>query len=215
MAEDDRGPSFKIVRYVHEILLSLNVSFAIVSAVEFQAHYVVAPFFWLEFAIHRRLNIQETDLVTGYIAFATSSMALAFCIWLVLRLSAHAEIIKGFLRSLAGSVALAVPAGFWFYYHQKYGWPFGWPYRWAPFELVLILACAQLYLGGRWRFPVWFSVLLLAAHYAYWFWIAGGGNYFASNYTGPAAPVLGFCSALAWGVYVARLRSNASVVSHK
>ncbi len=208
MTQVKGAPSFRIVRYAHEIVLSLNAAFALVSVVELQARHLLTPFFSLEFSIHKLFHVHETDYIGGYIALATASIALAFCIWLVLRLSAGSRTTKAILKYWAGVVVIAVPSAFWLYSYQKYGWPFGWPYRWAPFELSLALVCTQLYLAGSWRFPVWFSVLLVAAHYAYWFWIAGGGNYFAPNYAGPAAPVLGFCSALAWGAYVARLRSN-------
>jgi hypothetical protein len=209
VTKGSRKPNLKIARYVHEFLFSLYVAFAIVSVVELERDAVLAPFFWLEYSINKSLNIPQTDYVRGYIAFASSATALALCIWLVLRLSAGAAITKGILRSFAGAVALAAPFAFWFYYHQKYGWPFGWAHGGAPFEVVLVLVCAQLYLGGRWRFPVWFIALPLAAHYAYWFWIAGGGSYVTSNFTGPAAPILGFCSAFAWSMYVAYLRSDA------
>jgi hypothetical protein len=208
MSQAKEEPGGTSVRYAHEILLSLNLALALVSVVEIQARYLMTPFFSLEFSVHKLLHVHETDFISGYIALSFSSMALAFCIWLVLRLSAGSEVTKAFLRYWAGIVVLVAPSAFWLYSYQKYGWPFGWPYRWAPFELSLALLCTQLYVARRWRFPAWFSVLLLVAHFAYWFWVAGGGIYFAPNYAGPAAPVLGFCSAVAWGVYVQCLGPN-------
>lgn len=196
------------IGYVHEILLSLSVAYVIVSVAELQDHRIVAPFFRLEFSIDKLLHFPQTDFVGGHIAFAAASMALALCFWLALRLSAGAEVTKRILRSLAGPVVLAAPSAFWLYMYQKHGWPFGWPYRWAPFELALALVCVWLYIAGRWRFPIWF-VLLLVAHYAYWFWIPGGSDS-ASNYSGPAAPILGFSSALAWAIYLRHLPKESA-----
>jgi|SRR5271163_1718269 len=212
MDKDDKGNeavSLNVVRQTFELLFSLNLSFAIVSIVDLEAHPVLSPFFSLEFSINKLLHIRQTDFIRGYIAFTASTVALALCFWLALRLSAGVTITKRILRSLAGPVLLVAPSSFWLYLYQKQGWPFGWPYRWAPLELALALVCAWLYIGGRWRFPIWFGVLLLGAHYAYWFWIFGG-NYFASNYSGPAAPILGFSSALAWAIYVRRLPKESA-----
>jgi hypothetical protein len=204
MNKNSRSQNPKAAGYANEILFSLNVSFAIASVVELEAHRVVAPFFWLEVATNKLLHVPQTDLVRGYIALAFSSMVSALGVWLVLRLSAASEITKTVLRSLVGVVVLFLPAGFWAYMYQRHGWPFGWPYRWAPMELVLALVCAVFYLRGKLHYPAWFGVLLLAAHYTYWFWIPGG-SYYACNYAGPMAPLLGFSSALAWALYVSRL----------
>src|SRR5260370_23015996 len=115
-----------IIRNVHEVLLSLNVSFAIMSVVELEleAHRGIAPFFWLEFSINKLLHIRQTDFIRGYIAFAVSSVALALCFWLALRLSAGAEVTRRILPSLARPVVLAPPFGVWLYMYQKHGWPF-------------------------------------------------------------------------------------------
>ncbi len=199
----DSGPRFKVASYAYEFLLSLDVAFAIVTVVELENHRALAPFFQLEFFIHSLLHVRETDLIRGYIAFGVSSIVLALCIWPVMRLFARA----GTMRFVAGAAVLAAPLAFWVFMYQKYGWPLGWPYRGTPFEMILALASAQLYLKGNWRFPAWFSVLLLAAHFTYWFWIPGG-NYSAANYSGPIAPVLGFASALAWALYVKSVRAT-------
>src|SRR5580692_11717055 len=106
MTRERAAPSFAIVRYAHEILLSLNVALVLVSIVELQARHLMAPFFSLEFSVHKLLHIRETDFIGGYIALATSSIALALCIWLVFRLSAGSGITKAVLTSWAGVVVI-------------------------------------------------------------------------------------------------------------
>jgi len=204
MDENNEGVDRSSVQRICELLLSLDLSFALVSVIDLDAHQVLSPFFRLEFLINRLLRIPQRDLVRGYIGLAASSIMLALSFWLALHFSADSKITKALLRFWAGPITLSVPAAFWIYMFERAGWPFGWPYRWAPFELLLALSCAYLYAIGTLRLQPWLSVSLLAAHFAYWFWMPGG-SYFTSNYSGPIAPILGFASVLAWALYVHRL----------
>jgi hypothetical protein len=201
MSKNDEVPSIKVVRYAYEILLSLNVSFAAVSVAELKSQGVIAPFLRLELSLNRLLHIPQGDFIRGYIAFSSSSIALALFIWLGLRLLAATDIKKVIPSFLGGAIVISLPAAFWLCTYQQSGWPFGWPYRGAPFELALALLFAQMYMSGKWRFPGLLGVAVIAAHYAYWFWVPAR-NYFAPNYSGPIAPILGFCSAVAWAMYV-------------
>jgi hypothetical protein len=213
MSKNDGLLNPKILRFAYEVLLALNLSFATVSVVELKSESMVAPFLSVELSVNRLLHIPQTDFIRGYIAFAFSSTTLALVVWLGLRLSAGTKITKGVLRFLGGTVILLLPAVFWLYAYQESGWPFGWPYRGAPFELILALVSAQLYASEKWHFPALFGVALLAAHYGYWFWMPAG-NYFAPNYSGPIAPILGFCAAMAWALYVKREKQASPDVLH-
>jgi hypothetical protein len=195
------------LRYLHEILFSLSIAFLGVSLLFLAAPGLRIPFTHLEVTINLFLHIRQTDLIRGYFEYSISSAILALCIGIILQLSSGTRLTKEILRSVSGVMLLLAPPAFWFCHYQVVGWPFGWPYRWTPVELTVVVVCAVLYLGGKWPFPAWISISLLLGHYAFWYWIPST-NPGLADYSGPIAPILGFCSALAWGVYVARLREG-------
>jgi hypothetical protein len=201
MNENNTFPRTKSIRCAYEIALCLNVSFAVVSIVALESLRPMIPFFRLEIAANRVLHIRQTDFISGYIAYAAASLLLAFIALVGLRLSAGLSGTKLILRSVAGPVIVLLPAAFWIIVYQNSGWPFRWPYRGAPFELVSVLIGALFYASGRWHLAPWFSISLLAGHFAYWFWMPPART-FASDYSGPIAPLLGFCSGVAWVLYV-------------
>ena len=187
-------------RYVLEILLSWNMAFLAVSLVFIFAHGLSIPFIHLEYKINGRLGIRNTDFVRGYLTYLISSAMLALCIGIFLHLSSGTRLTKWILRSGAGLILLLSPPIFWLCYYQVGGWPFGWPYHWAPVELAVALFCMTRYLLGEWSAPWWINMLLLAAHYNFWYWTQAS-NPEKADYAGPIAPILGFCSAVAWVVY--------------
>jgi len=58
--------------------------------------------------------------------------------------------------------------------------------------------------------PAPFHLLLLAAHYMYWYFTPSS-NPAQAGYGEPTGPILGFCAAAAWGLYVSRLRNVSAV----
>jgi len=210
MTESNRQPDIRNLRYLHEILFSWSIAFLAMSLIFLFASNLSIPFIHLEISINHFLGIRQTDLIRGYFTYLISSGALALCMSIVLHAFSDQRLTKWILRSGSGAMVLFSPPVFWFCYYQVVGWPFRWPYRWAPVELSTAAFCLTLYLLGKWTVPGWVSVLLLAAHYNYWYWTQSS-NPEHSGYTGPIAPILCFCSALAWIVYVARLRSNHDV----
>jgi hypothetical protein len=202
--ENNRGSSSRHLRYLHEILFSLNIAFAVTSFVELVRHNLMSPFFQLEFSIQKALSIHQTDLLHGYFALSISSIVLALCLWALLRLSSRTNVTAEILRSFAGILVLLGPPAFWLYINEVHGWPYGFPYRGAPFELIVAVACSLLFLSGKWSISEWWGVLLAASHYAFWFWLSG--SIFTANYTGPITPLLGFSSIVVWGLYVGSFR---------
>jgi hypothetical protein len=191
-------------RHLHEILFSLSIAFLGVSLLFIAVPGTGDPFSRLEVRINLFLHVRQTDFIRGYLACAIPSAILALCIVMMLQLSSGTRLTKELLRSVSGVMLLLGPPVFWFCYYQVVGWPFGWPYRWAPFELTVVVVCVALYLRDKWTFPAWVGVSLLLAHYVFWYWTPST-NPGLANYAGPIAPILGFCSALAWGMYVARV----------
>ena len=195
------------IRWTYEILLALNVAFVTVSVVFSYWPALSIPFAHLEVYINEALRIPQSDLIRGYFEFAIPSIMLAALLWAVLRISAGTRMIQQFLRIVAGLAILFVPAGFWIYAYEHLGWPVRWPYRGAPLELAVVFVFALLFLSDRWPIPNWCGLLILLAHYAFWYW-APSTNPAMPNYSGPAAPILGLCASLAWGFYISRLRRS-------
>jgi hypothetical protein len=210
MTQSGHRPDLTILRYFHEALFSLSISFLAVSLIFLFAPNLSIPFVHLEVSINRLLHIRQTDLIRGYLEYSISSAILAFCIGMLLRIFSRTRVTKEILRSASGIALLLAPPAFWFCHYQVVGWPFGWPYRWAPVELAVAVFCLTLYLLGKWPNPAWIGILLLAAHYNFWYWIPSS-NPARADYAGPIAPILGFCSAMAWGLYVARLQQGTTL----
>lgn len=188
------------IQYVYEILLSADVAFAIAS-VALRSWTLFRPFAQVERKINELLGIRHTDFIRGYIAIAIASLLLAIPLWATLRISADRRLTKEFLRSVSGFIVLFAPAAFWICVYEQDGWPVGWPYKGAPFEMILMFLGAILFLSQTIAIPSSVSILVLITHYLYWYW-APSTNPSVPNYAGPAAPVIGFCSALAWSYFV-------------
>jgi hypothetical protein len=167
----------------------------------FETRAMELMFLQMEIRINRFLHIRQTDFIRGYFAIWVPSLLIAFLIWCLLRTFARTRVTQEFLRSVAGVITIFAPAAYWFYVYERTFWPVGWPYHGAPFELAIALVITVLFLRGKLRVPFWASVLLIGGHYAYWYyateWVP-----FATNYASPAGPILGFCSAMGWVLYV-------------
>lgn len=128
MKQSGRSQESNYLRYLHEVLFSLNVAFASMTLA-----FAISPqgtriFSGMESSINRLLGIRQTDYIRGYFATVIPSVVLAFALWAVLRLSWKTRTTRVILRSVAGMVALFALPALWFYSFQYYGWPFGWPY---------------------------------------------------------------------------------------
>jgi hypothetical protein len=193
------------LRYMHEVLFSLSTAFLGVSLLFLAVPSLRVPFTHLEVRINLLLHIRQTDLIRGYFEYLIPSAIVALCVATILQMTSGTQLTKEFLRSVSGFMLLLAAPIYWFCLYQVIGWPFGWPYRWAPAELAVAVSLATLYLVGRRPFPMWIGIFFLAGHYFFWYWIPGS-NPGLADYSGPIAPILGFCSASVWVTYVGRLR---------
>src|SRR5258708_17689072 len=196
------------LRCAHEFLFSLNIALL----AELQGNQKPNKLFSfldsIEFRIQTRinayLNLHPHSHVGGYTAFFALSLALALCIFFLLRISLRNFLVKEFLRSVAGFISLLALPISWFYVTQVLGpvpFSLNLPRPWLISELMLIIGCAVLYLLAKWPLPKWSGVLLLALHFGFWGWLALG-PYFWRYPFWAVFPMAGFCSSLAWGYYV-------------
>jgi hypothetical protein len=165
------------------------------------------PFIHAEVSINRLLNIRQTDLIRGYFACLIPSAILAFTFWILLRLSSRTKLTAEILRSVAGILVLSSLPAFWLYASQLDGWSFHWSYIGWVLECTVAIGLALLFLQHRLPIPEWCCMLLATGHYAFWFWVRG--NLFMPDYAGPAAPILGLSSTVAWCMYVVQTRGLA------
>lgn len=192
----------------------MNLSFVVMALVFDDApESFISHLNRLEFAVNRLLGIRQTDFITGYWEFFLPGIALALCIWVLLRALSHTHLSAEVLRSAAGFAAIGAPPLWWlcatYMRTRRYGWT---PFAAIQFyELVLALFCISVYLYGKWSIPALGSLLVLLLHYAFWFWqfsplfrtlVRGWGGSVA------VTPVVGLCSGLAWILYRTTLREE-------
>jgi hypothetical protein len=126
-------------------------------------------------------------------------------ILVLLRAFAGARLTHKFLRRVAGIITILCPIVFWALFYKQNQWPLTEIFIVDPFEMAVALVCALLFLMGRWRLPLWTTILLLGAHHAFWF-LANPSNINYPNYAGPLGPALGFFATTAWVLYVNKMR---------
>jgi hypothetical protein len=148
-----------------------SIAFLGVSILFLVAPDLRIPFSHLEVRINQFLRINQTDFIRGYFEYLISSTILALCVWTLLQWSSGTRLTKEIIRSVSGVMLLLAPPAFWVCFYQIVGWPFGWPYHWAPVELEAAVSLIALFLLGKWPVPRWIGVLLLAAHYNFWYWM--------------------------------------------
>jgi len=201
------------VRYLWEALFSLHLASLGVATVSEASFAVFAALSRMEAGTKILLHVRQTDYVSGYIALWLPSVLVGLLIWIVLRISGRTRITQKFLGSLAGIITIVGPFALWVPNCEEASWPVGWIYGGAPFETTAALVCALRFLSGRWRVPSWAGLLLLASHYAFWYFARFAPNANPSGFCDPGAFVtpLGFCAATAWGIYVRRLREVEAV----
>lgn len=142
-------------------------------------------------SLNSALGIRQTDLVRGYFEYLIPTLLIALVFWVLVRLSSPAQAI---LRSVGGVVVLFIPPLFWFYGH-----PSGWPYPATWLETAIAVLGCILFLIGKFSFPRYLALVLIAGHFAFWYWIYGSP--YLANYVGPIGPMLGFLATLSWALY--------------
>jgi hypothetical protein len=195
------------IQVIHVAAFSLNVGLLIMALVLlYPAHSVISRLNQFEIGTNRLLGLRQTDLILGYWEFLVPGVALAACIWLLLRMTSRTSFARVFLQPVAGFTALAAAPLYWLCATNQADARYGWsPLRAIQlYELVLILILASLVVF-KWReLARWPSIVVLLAHYGFWFWqfraqlsTALGGYGDAPAFTSFAS----FAAGLAWFTY--------------
>jgi hypothetical protein len=200
------GPKTKAyVRYIHEVLFSLNVAAAFVLVRVITRSPNAFPnsiFMRVKYAVDHLFHTYYESNLSGNVALWVTTFLFALPMFLLLRLLARTSVMKGVLRTVAGMAALVGWPSFWFYTSGA-GFVMSWRLR-ALLEVEISVICALLYLYGKWPLPRWASVLLLTAHCVFWCW------YYFHTFplSGLLFPLFGLASTLAWSSWVSDQRAR-------
>lgn len=214
-----RSPSqIQSARYLHEILFSLYTSFVIANLVLWNDRQTFTSWlFKIDRSIRIGLQMRLTDVATTDFVFPILSLALAICVWGLLRLSSNTRITESLLRTGSGIAALgALPALFLF------GYPLWWRYDWTIWHLAqitvlgLTVFVALRYASNDLPFPVWIGGLIFTLHWA--LWLGPVRIYLVYPFVFEWATVVMWIAALsssvAWVFYLRQLRRNGISRSH-
>lgn len=184
------NPGNRYLRALHELLFSLNIAFALTTAV-IRGDGVFVPFVRLASFVNHQLGQKSMNAAGGYVAYfvyvAVLTALLIFLLWLFRRTA----IMKPILVFAAGLLAVGAAPACWFYIVHWYGW--------YPVESIFFILCAALYLARKWPIPTIVTIVLVAIHYGFWgvrFWK------YTHNPAEVLIPAVGCFSCLVWGVYV-------------
>lgn len=194
-------------------MCSLTFALAIMAAVFlYGPRPVLQSLQTMEISIHHFLHMRQTDFIVGNIEFYLPGFVAALCIWGFLRLWSGTSLVRWILRSAAGIAALALAPTWWLCLMYSYVEAAArrYPLQTGQFyELILVLVCAFLYLGGRWLVPGWVGPLVVLAHGGFWIWQFRPYNYWAFFLKWEVSPFMGLCASLIWLLYVRHLGDSA------
>ena len=193
------------LRWLNASLFSLNLALLAIPVVSVRMKYPVLMigqriFFFVSahwpFPIPSVVRIADPNGL-GFAALVLSSAGLLFVLFLM---TSRLQLVANFPRVVPGIVAVA---GLPVVIKLLQGIP---P---APcVEAVAAAVCVMLYLYGRWRLPSLINILMLGLHFAFWFW--GTAREF---WYWPVYPLIGFCSAVVWGLYVKQSEQSTNLES--
>jgi hypothetical protein len=182
------------LRWLNALLFSLNSALLVIPVASVRMKYPVLMIgrrirylVYAHWPFPIPLFVRAADPYTlDFAALVLSSAGLLFLLFVM---TARLRAGSNFLRLVPGVVAVV---GLPIFIKLLQGIPFA-----LYVEPVAAAVCVLLYFYGRWRPPSLVSILLLALHSAFWFW----GTRLETWYW-PAYPLIGFCSAVVWAVYV-------------
>jgi len=194
------------IRYLCEALFCLHLAFAGMSMMLMATTVAHAQLGRMERRINDLLHIRNTDFLLGYFGIWIPSVCVAALLWVLLHAVADKPFSQRVLPFAMGIIILFTPAAFKLFRFQLDSWPVDW-LLWAGLAGTAI--CAVLLIAGKRKWPLWAAWPLLYVHYRFWYFTPGS-DFYSPTYSGPAGPILGLCSALAWIVYFNRLKSSGS-----
>lgn len=186
---------------VFEFFLALHLSFAIAHTlyrVGMDKERVSTVLHRIEKGMNGFLGIPTSDYYHGYFMMWVPSICAVPILWMTLRTLYRIPAVQPLWLRLTGFVVVLIPS----VVHVFVG-PDLISYRpWAT-EIVILcstLGCFLVVLFSRLNAPLKVSVPSFALLFGLWWLISG--YYYWPTYDGPTGPFLGFCSAVAWVVYV-------------
>lgn len=194
-----------LTRNVWEILFSLNLGGAAVRVIFTLSFATMAFFSRLEGRIKIFLHMRQTDLVVGHFASWIPTVLAGLFILALLRSVVPARFTADFARLAGGIITICstvVPPAC---YYALTSWPEWWRIGAAIAEMMVAIGLALRFQSGRWRPRDVPGIVVLAGHFAFWRFVAESGRS-APDLAGPAGPILGFCAATAWCLYISDLR---------
>jgi len=199
------------LRFMHEGFFALNTSCATVLLAFANSPSVSNPFGHLEMRMNHLLGIRQTDYIRGHFEFWIPALALAFCVLVLLRLFSKAAVTKKILRYFAGVAALFFLPVVVNYVDQNRGWLLAPPYGTIS-ELVFAATVFFLFAYKKAPVPLSLSLAIVIAHYVFWYSFRGRlriPNWDAPGCFGPLGPIIALGASVVWVAYV---RSDASIV---
>jgi hypothetical protein len=197
MMDNNRGPMAPARRGLcrtHEFLFALNIAFGVVLGRVFGYDRIFIPEFRLEQVIYYRWGLKwGGGAFSGYLAFATCVAALGVLLLLLTKLFSSSIARRYILVYAAGISAFGVAPVCSLYIHRRYG------RGWYPAEIATYSVAVVLYIVQKWAMPVIATIGIASIHYGFWylrFWAYG------DNPLELVALLLGFCTCIAWIMYV-------------
>jgi hypothetical protein len=188
------------LRSLLQVLLSVDIGFAGMSAILGASQAISLPFAHLEVLVNELLRIRQTDFIRGYFQVWIPSAVLALLIWILLRHSRHASFAMEILPSVAGVAIVICPSAIWFCAYERNGWSLQWPYKMVLSEPVLAVLCVWAFLKWPWDISRWVGTSAFTAHTLFWYWFTSDGfkplNWGIPGYAGPFGLLLSVCSLL-------------------
>lgn len=195
------------VRYCHEALFSLNVTYPylFLYAVVWPVGRLGQLFLRIEAPVNLALHCHYNSPVGGGAAFLALWFPCALPVFLTLHFLGGLRWMRTLVIYGGGIAALLTAPGFWYWMNRPQSGESG--FSLAGLEMAVALVCGAFYVDGAWQAPAWTSALLVAAHWAFWCWL-----YVRPPWSGAPLPIvfplLGLASTLVWAAYVSRLRSH-------
>lgn len=205
------------LRYLHELMFSMNNGYAIALAVwffMFQPSHLnpTSRMERLRAWINYYFRLDRLDATAGNIILFASAIGSFLFLLLVLHLAARTAASRVILDPVAAITSMGAVLASWLSDSS------------GPSILYLVglefaVICGFLYLARGWRIPIWCSGPFLVIHFSFWgwgLWQYPWHLYFRPHAVQPfaqAVPVLlslvSPCSALVWALYRSRPRAES------
>lgn len=232
--ESKRVPN-PMLRWLHQVLLSLNVGFGLVFAfINFSntrratphgsAHLLLIPGerLYLEWVVYLNQRLHSASLAdTGRSTVGTVFIFLfGAVIFLSLCLISKTRLLRVVLDVLGGLSASALVPALWLY-SMRANWPdwvdpdfsFWKSLPWLVFVVELPLVSAVCFLGRKWRRWVPITSFLLVLHCLLWLRIVAPYLYWMPIWTPRVLSIFFPASVFAWLLYVRELRRGTGTES--